>query len=126
MIDRIVFSGTASGSDGSAAVTAYSNHVQGKIHAVHIGYDGDDPATTDVTLSDDADPAAESIVSLTNNATDIKIYPRRVTEKNDGTDILYETGEEVHDYYAVNGRLKLVVAQANTDDVITATVWIES
>ena len=126
MIDRIVVvSGTCTGADGNAAATAYSPHVAGKVLAVHVGYVGDDAATTDVTLSDEADPAAENIVSLTDNATDTKIYPRRVTEKNDGTDILYTTGEEVFEPYVVHGRLKLTVAQANTGDVITATVWLE-
>jgi len=127
MIDRIqISSGACVGADGSAAATTYSPHVTGKVLAVHLSYVGDDPATTDVTLSDEGDPAAEAIVSLTDNATDIKIYPRRVTEKNDGTDILYVAGEEVFEPYIVYGRLKLVVAQANTGDVITATVWIES
>lgn len=126
MIDRIVISGTCVGADGSAAIVAYSPLVRGKVHAVHVGYAGDDPGTTDVTLSDEADPATESIITLANNATDIKVYPRRLTEKNDGTDILYAAGEEVFDYYVVHGRLKLTVAQANTDDVITATIWLES
>lgn len=127
MIDRIQWnSGACTGADGSGAATAYSPHVSGKVLAVAVGYVGDDPATTDVTIKDEDDPLAESIVSLTDNATDIKIYPRRVTEKNDGTDILYTTGEEVYEPYVVHGRLKLTVAQANTGDVITATVWIES
>ena len=125
MIDRVTIAGTCVGADGVAAVTAYSPHIQGKIHAVNVAYVGDDPATTDVTLSDENDPASEAIISLTDNATDIKIYPRRITEKNDGTDILYVTGEEVFDYFIVHGRLELVVAQANTGDVITATVWFE-
>jgi hypothetical protein len=126
MIDRIVISGTCTGADGSGAITAYSPHVTGKVLAVHLSYVGDDAATTDVTLSDEGDPAAESIISRADTAADIKIYPRRVTEKNDGTDILYTTGEEVFEPYVVHGRLKLVVAQANTGDVITATVWLES
>jgi len=127
MIDRIVISsGACVGADGSATATTYSPHVSGKILAVAIVYTGDDPGSTDVILSDEADPLAESIVTLANAATDIKIYPRRVTEKNDGTDILYTTGEEVFEPYVVHGRLKLFVDDANTGDVITATVWIES
>ena len=128
MIDRVTISGTCTGADASAAVTAYSAApARGKVLAAHVSYVGDDPGTTDVTLSDESDPAAEAFLSLVNNATDTKIYPRRVTEKNDGTDILYETGEEeVFEPYVVHGRLKMVVAQANTGDVITATVWVES
>jgi hypothetical protein len=126
MIDRIQFStGAAAGEDGSATATGYSVSVAGEVLAVHIDYQDSPPAaTTDVTMSDEADPASESIVSLTDQATDIKIYPRRVTEKNDGTDILYTTGEEVYEPYVVHGRLELTIAGANANDYAVATVWI--
>ena len=127
MIDRIQFStGAAVGSAGSATATSYSVPVQGRVLAVHVDYQGSPPgATTDFTLSDEDDPASESIVSLVDQATDIKVYPRRVTEKNDGTDILYVAGEEVFECYAVHGRLKAVIAQANAADYCVVTVWVE-
>jgi hypothetical protein len=126
VIDRIQFTtGPAAGSDGSATATNYSESVRGKVLAVHVDYQDSPPATTDFTLSDEQDPASEAIISLTNANTDIKIYPRRVTEKNDGTDILYTTGEEVHEPYVVHGRLEAVIAGANAGDSATVTVWIE-
>lgn len=127
MIDRVQFStGVAAGSDGSATATGQSGHVQGKVLAVHVAYLDSPPAgTTDFTLSDEGDPASESIISITNAATDIKIYPRRVTEKNDGTDILYTTGEEVFEPYVVHGRLEATIAGANSGDSCTVTAWIE-
>jgi len=127
MIDRIQFStGAATGADGAATATGYSPHVSGLVLAVHVDYQDSPPAaTTDFTLSDESDPAAEAIINLTNQATDIKIYPRRVTEKNDGTDILYTTGEEVHEPYAVHGRLKATIAQANAGDSVTVTAWLQ-
>ena len=127
MIDRIVISSSAcAGADGSAAATAYSPHVSGKVLAVAVVYTGDDPGSTDVTLSDEADPLAENILTIANAATDLKVYPRRLLETNDGTDLTYDGTRKVYGKYVVHGRLKLTVAQANTDDVITATVWIES
>jgi len=127
MIDRIQFStGAAVGVDGSATATGYSSSVQGKVLAVHAAYvDSPPAATTDFTLSDEGDPASESIITLTNTATDVKIYPRRVTEQNDGTDILYVAGEEVFEPYVVHGRLEATIAQANAGDSVTVTVWIE-
>lgn len=127
MIDRIQFTtGAAVGSDAVATATGYSSHVAGLVLAVHVDYiDSPPAATTDFTLSDEGDPASEAIVSLTDQATDIKIYPRRVTEKNDGTDILYVAGEEVFECYAVHGRLEATIAQANAGDSVTVTVWIE-
>lgn len=126
MIDRVFFStGAAVGSAGVATATGYSVHVQGEILAVYVAYLGSPPVgTTDFTLSDEGDPASEAIISLVNGATDQKIYPRRVTEKSDGTDILYVAGEEVHEPYVVHGRLEAIIAQANEADYVDVTVWV--
>ena len=127
MIEAIKFTtGAASGAAGSATATGYSAFVAGKVLAVHVNYQDSPPAgTTDFTLSDESDPASENIVTLANAATDIKIYPRRVTELNDGTDITYDGTNEVYDYYVVHGRLKATIAQANAGDYCDVTVWIE-
>lgn len=126
MIRRVEFStGAAAGVAGSATATGYTGPVMGKVLAVHVDYQDSPPATTDFTLSDEGDPASEAIISLTDTATDIKIYPRRITEKNDGTDILYTTGEEVHEPYVVHGRLEATIAQANAGDSCQVTVWLE-
>lgn len=127
MIDRIQFStGAAVGADGVATATGHSSHVAGLVLAVHVDYVDSPPgATTDFTLSDENDPASEAIINLTDQATDIKICPRRITEQNDGTDILYVTGEEVFEPFAVHGRLEATIAQANAGDSVTVTVWIE-
>lgn len=119
--------GVAAGGAGVATATGYSPVISGKILAVYIEYLDSPPAgTTDFTLVDENDPAAESIISLVDAATDIKIYPRRITEKNDGTDILYVAGEEVHEPYVVHGRLKATIAQANNDDSCNVYVWFEA
>jgi hypothetical protein len=127
MIDCIQFTtGAAAGSDGAATATGHSSHVAGMVLAAHMDYvDSPPAATTDFTLSDEGDPASEAIISLTDQATDIKVYPRRITEKNDGTDILYESGEEVHEPFIVHGRLEATIAQANAGDSVTVTVWIQ-
>ena len=125
MIDRIQWStGAAAGGAGVATATAYSPHVTGEVLAVHVDYVDSPPNTTDFTLTDEADPAAESIVSLANQATDIKIAPRRIVETNDGTDITYDGTRKVYAPYAVHGRLKAVIAQANNGDSCTVTVWL--
>jgi hypothetical protein len=127
MIDRIqINTGAASGGAGAATATGYSMPVAGEILAVHIAYKGSPPAgTTDITLSDESDPASEAIISLTNAATDIKIYPRRVAETNDGTDLTYDGTRKVYAPYIVHGRLELTIAQANNDDYAIATVWVK-
>ena len=127
MLDRIQFTtGPATGSAGAATATAYSPHVSGKILAVHIAYLDSPPATTDFTLSDEADPAAENIVTLANAATDTKLHPRRLLETNDGTDLTYDGTRKVYGHYLVHGRLKATIAQANSGDSCTVTVWLQT
>ncbi len=126
MIDRIQFStGPAVGANAVATATGFSSHTSGLILAVHVTYEDTPPGTTDFTLQDAQDPANENIVTLANAAADIKIYPRRILEQNDGTDLLYAgAGEEVYGYYAVHGRLEATIAQANADDSVTVVVWL--
>lgn len=128
MIHFLKFStGLAVGGNGVATSTGYSNLIRGEILAVHVDYQDSPPgATTDFTLSDESDPASESIITLVDNATDIKIYPERVIEQNDGTDWLYAAGEEVSRPYVVHGRLEAVIAQANADDYCDVYVWYRS
>lgn len=124
MIDSVKWStGAAAGGAGVATATGYSPVIRGVILAVYVDYQGSPPATTDFTLSDEQDPASESIISITNAATDIKVYPRRVVETNDGTDITYDGTYKVYEPYVVHGRLEAVIAQANNDDYCDVTVW---
>lgn len=127
MIEMIRWStGDTTGGAGASTATGYSPAVAGKILAVHVDYVGSPPgATTDFTLSDENDPAAENIVTLTDQATDIKLYPRRLLEANDGTDLTYDGTRKIYGEYVVCGRLKATIAQANDSDSATVTVWID-
>ena len=127
MIDRIQWTtGPATGSAGTATATGHSPHVSGRVLAVHVAYVDSPPATTDFTLSDENDPASESIVTLANANTDAKLYPRRLVETNDGTDLTYDGTRKVYGHYTVHGRLKATIAQADADDSVTVTAWIET
>lgn len=119
--------GAATGGAGAATSTGHSPHISGKVKAVYVDYVGSPPAgTTDFTLSDENDPASESIVSLVNAATDTKLYPRRILEQADGTDLLYAAaGEEVYGEFVVHGRLEATIAGANNDDYCEVHVWYE-
>lgn len=124
MIDIVQFStGLTTGGAGAASAIAYSPPIQGEIIAVHVNYDGSPPATTDLTLSDENDPAAESIITLANQASDIKLYPRRILEDNTGADLTYDGTYKVHGPYTVHGRLKVTIAQANDNNSAYVTVW---
>ena len=116
--------GAAAGGAGVATATGYSVPVHGELLAVYVDYVDSPPGTTDVTLSDESDPAAESIVSLANANTDVKLYPRRPLETNDGTDLTYDGTRKVYGPYVVHGRLKAVIAQANNGDSAIITAWV--
>jgi hypothetical protein len=126
MLDRIVFStGAAAGVAGSATATGYSPvPVHGQILAVHVDFQDSPPATTDLTLSDESDPAAESILTLTDTAADAKHYPRRAVQDNAGADVTFDGTNEIYEPYLVHGRLKAVIAGANASDSAVLTVWI--
>jgi hypothetical protein len=125
MIDVIKFTtGAAAGSAGSATATGYSERVDGEVLAVHLDYQDSPPATTDVSISDESDPASEEIVNLDDANTDIKLYPRRLVETNDGTDITYDGTRKVYAPYVVSGRLEATIAQANAADYVDVTVWL--
>lgn len=125
MIDRVQWIvGPAVGDDDAATVTTYSPHVSGFVHKVHVDYTSV-AANPDFTLSDEGDPASELIVNLLNQKTDITVYPRRLTETNDGTDIVYAGTDKVYERYIVHGRLEAIFAQADADEQVVCTVWIE-
>lgn len=126
-MDRIEFTtGVAAGGAGVATATGYSPVIRGQVLAVAVEYlDSPPAATTDFTLQDEMDPLAENIITLVDQSTDIKLYPRRATEENDGTAIVYVAGVGVYEPYAVHGRLVATIAQANDGDSCTVTVWFE-
>ena len=125
MIDRVQWNtGVAAGSAGSATATGYSPHIAGEVLAVHVAYEDTPPATTDITVSDEGDPSSEAIVSLANANTDIKLYPERVRETNDGTDQTYDGTRKVYGPHVVHGRLEAVIAGADAGDSATITAWV--
>lgn len=126
MLDRVtITTGAASGGAGAATATGYSPTVSGRVLAVYVAYSGTPPATTDVTLQDDDDPAEENIVNLADNNTDTKLYPRRQVEDNADNDLTYDGTRGVYEPYVVHGRLKATIAQANDDDSAEVTVWLK-
>lgn len=125
-IDVIQFStGAASGGAGAATATGYSPTVSGRVLKARVEYDDSPPGTTDLTLSDDQDPASESIVSLSNNNSDTTLYPRRKTQDNAGNNVTFDGTNEIYEPYVVHGRLEATIAQANNNDSATVTVWLE-
>ena len=124
-IDVVVIdTGAAVGNNGVA--TADKDEIAwGKILAVGIVYlDSPPSGTTDVILSSPAQSnkqPAETILTLSNGATNIWKYPRRVYDDNVGAAI---TGEETE--FVATGILNAKIDQANADDRAIVTVVLEN
>jgi len=121
MIDRVQFStGPAVGANGSATATAYSPHVSGQVLAAKVEYVDTPPAGTTLFDLYDENLPDESIVDLGPAATDLVIYPRRLAQDSADNDL---TGW--YTPYVVHGRLVATIAEANANDSVTVTVWVQ-
>ncbi|MGB9639983.1 MAG: hypothetical protein ACPL4H_03675 [Anaerolineales bacterium] len=124
-MDVVKFSsGAAEGSSGNATAVGFSVPLSGLIHKVRLEYSGSPPATTDVTLIDESDAGAESILNRMNASSNTTIYPRRAVQTNSGSNCTYDGVRIVYENFAVNGRLKLTISQTNPACECTAYVYV--
>jgi hypothetical protein len=119
-IRRTVVTATgATGGAGTATATANTTTpVDGEIMGVHLAYlDAPPAATCDVTLVEAGVSPAQTILSISNAATDGWFYPMQQAKNTAGTDIS-GMGREIY----VSANLTLTIAQANNADGVTATI----
>jgi hypothetical protein len=121
-----LYSGAAVGNDGSATANqSTANVIEGRIVAVGIKYLDSPPAgTTDVTIATAGNNGpAQTILAISNAATNAWFYPRVATVSTAGAALLYAAGgTAVSDLLAVNDNIKVTIAQANAND--GAEVWL--
>ena len=120
-------SGAAVGGDGVA--TANTDHtavVVGLLLGVYIKYNLTPPAgTTDVVIATagaGAAPPANTILTITNSATDAWYYPRHVTHDETGAVISRDGTRDVHEPVAIHDFVNVNIAQANALDNVD--VWL--
>lgn len=124
-MDVVKFSsGAAEGNNGNALAVGFSVPLSGLIHKVRLEYSGSPPATSDVTLIDESDPGAESIINRLNASSNTTIYPRRAVQTNSGANCTYDGVRIVYENFVVNGRLKLTISQTNPACECIATVYL--
>jgi len=101
----------ASGAEGEATGNATTDEmVRGAVMAVYVDYGEAITTTTDLTLAPAGTPT-ENVLSLSNQATDKWVYPRRAVQDNAGTDVTYDGTNEIYEPYWVDDYLKVTVAQ---------------
>lgn len=123
-MDIVKITAVASGAAGAATGSTTSVPVSGIVHKVRLEYAGSPPVSTDVTLQDENDPAAENIVNKTNSASNTTLYPRRQVQNSAGSNLTYDGIRGVYENFLVCGRLKLSIAQSNEGCSVTATVYL--
>jgi hypothetical protein len=124
MIDLIHIKTVAAGQTGSASCVTYSPQVSGKVIAVATKPVGNPSPSILLQLQDENDPVQEFIIDYMKSSPG-KLYPRRHLESNTGeihflSGDNYQTGE-----FAVHGRLKATLSQADPGDTVLFYIWLE-
>lgn len=118
---------TTTGANGSATGSADTpSPVNGKLHAVYLDYHGSAPNTTDVTISQKEGPT-QTLLTVTDNATDGWKFPREQVHSNAGAGLTYDGSHAVAEAPPVTGKLTVSVAQSNAlTGCVTAWLYIET
>jgi hypothetical protein len=119
-------SGAAVGGNGVATANQTSVQVvTGRILGLYVKYNDSPPAgTTDVTIATAGGTApAQTILTLTNAATDKWVYPRITPQGVTGVDLAALT---VLETIPVHDKIKVTIAQANAADNVDVWLLVEN
>jgi hypothetical protein len=120
MIRQSTVTVAAAGSNGSAVGSGQAGPINGRVVAVHLAYTNA-PATTDVILSG-ANAPSMPVLTLSNANSNRWVFPLNQAQNvASGADF---TGQVMPVF--LNDYVKLDVAQADSNTVITATVVYDS
>lgn len=111
---------STTGSAGAAVGSAIAALPLCELLALHLDYDGDAPATTDVTVSSPGNPAAQTVLTRSNSATDGWFYPRRQKDDNAAAAITGDYAE-----FVLHGNVLVEVAESDPlTDAVTVTLYV--
>jgi hypothetical protein len=119
--------GQTTGGAGVSTANATSTVVlKGRVSAAYVQYNGSPPAgTTDLTiatLGTSPSPPANTILTITDAATDGWFYPRHQIHDEAGAGVTYDGTNEVYEAPPIFDKVKVTIAQANDAD--SADVWL--
>lgn len=119
MIHRHQWTVTASGTTGTATSDRPLN---GRLLAVHLNFSAGMAATCDTTITRTSDGAmpVETLLTISNSATDAWYRPRVAVQSTAGANIVGAT-----DTFEIDGYLTVSLAQATTTETVTVTVLLE-
>lgn len=98
--------------------------LSGLIYKVRLVYSNNPGALADVTLTALSDPQGEAIVIRQNGMSNKTFYPRRAVQDALGNSLTLDGFQPLVEPYAVQGRLRLTLQEANSGSFCTAWVWL--
>lgn len=129
MIKKVRIKVTTTGVAGSATGTGTSDEIaQGFVVGVAVNYHTSAPATTDLTLTEASELVSTNILTRSNTATDIVLYPTVQLTDNAGAGLTYDGTRVRSGYYPVSDYLKVTLAQCDalTNAVVVDVYVLES
>ncbi len=112
-------SGAAAGGNGSATANATSStKICGRVIAIHVKYNDSPPAaTTDVTVATSGTACpAQTLLAITDSATDAWHYPMVAAKSTAGAAITYDGTRPIYTPLAIYDHITVTIAQANAAD----------
>jgi len=120
MIEKHEIKVSTTGSAGVASGSTILAVPLSELIALYLDYDGSAPGTTDVTISSPGNPAAVTILTESNNATDGWRYPRVQDHDNTGSAITGSYSDP-----PLHGNVLVEVAQGDAiTDIVTVTIYM--
>ncbi len=121
VIEKHTLKVTTVGSAASAVGSGSLALPLGKLVAIYLNYHASAPATTDVTITSPGNPATQTFLTVSNNATDGWYFPKEQDMDNTGAAI---TGS-YSDPLVHNNLLMAVAGSDALTDAVEATVYVE-
>lgn len=122
-------SGAAVGSAGAATANTDSTvGITGRVVAVGVTYLDSPPAgSTDITVATKGvNGPAQTLLTISNAATNGWFYPRVATVSPQGAAMLYASGgAAVGDCLAISDRVNVLIAGANAGDSVDVWLLVE-
>ena len=111
---------TTGGAGVATGSTTSTVPVIGLIHAVYLDFHASAPATTDTTIATKTSPS-QTILTVSNSATDAFIYPRAGAVNSSNSAITNSFVE-----FAVQDTVTVSLAQCDAlTGAVVATIWYE-
>lgn len=119
--------GAAVGADGVATINVDTVPLRGIVKAIYVKYNGDKPATADVTIKTKGTNAPSyNLLVLTDGNTDKLCFPTLIAQDTAGASRTFDGTRVIPAEIPIDDALNIAVAQTNTDDTVDVWLFLET